>query len=458
MSDMVIHEVYFGKTKELLEIERLIGVMRDKYGPNSMDKKDGVLKNYMTKGKRKYSNSSPEILKINRLFEKAFGFDSFFLMIIHANIANAFTMPVSLCLDAPESTHKLKASLNGFKKTGGDKTLVCIFDGIFFNPDLTSAEVLGVILHEIGHNFQTAISPECRGFSYVDRIIQAIMIPVQIGSIVVNDDLSTKQKAITVGMVGITMPLIFNTTRKKIIDGYKQALEDRPEVIESIHSTNITISAIQGPIVVVKDIINIVRTLIRGLMPISVYTKIVSHNITNAILNSFDERGEIIADRFATAYGYGAECQSGLYKCKKKGYGMPSQEMIRKIPILNIYYDLINLPFLIIQNIIGCHPNDIFRTKDSLDYMRKELENEDLDPKLKAEMEAQVIKLEQNVKDLTNPKDMGFFFTNTWSATMLTLFNGDPKAVILGAGVGKDFDNAFERNLEIVKRVKEERG
>ena len=110
-----INEVYFGKTKELLEIESLIGVIREKYGPK---KGDNIINKYVYKGDRAKTNSSPEMLKINRLFEKAFGFESFFLMVIHLGTQNAMTMPVSGCLDAPEDTHKIQASCKGFKKNG----------------------------------------------------------------------------------------------------------------------------------------------------------------------------------------------------------------------------------------------------------------------------------------------------------------------------------------------------
>ena len=453
MSDMVIHEVYFGKTKELLQIESLIGEVRDKYGVKSIDKKDGALKNYVYKGKRKYSNSSPEMLKINRLFEKAFGFESFFLMIIHMGIANAFTAPVSGCLDSPEDTHTIEASMKGFKKTGKDKTFVCIFDGLFFNPDLTNAEVLGIILHEIGHNFQTAISPVCRGFSYIDRIMRIITIPITIGSVITSDELSTKGKIGNLASLGLAVPALFDNLRGKIIDNYKKVLQNDKETIIAINDTNLVTSAISGPIGVIKDIKSIAFKLAHGILSPVMFFKVIAMNIGNIALSGMDERGEIIADRFATAYGYGAECQSAMYKARKQGFGMPSQKVIREIPILNVYYDLISLPYNIIGNIIDCHPNQIYRSKDSLDFMEKELKKEDIDPKLRAEMQQQINKLRGNIKDLTDITEKGFFFTNAWSAIMLTLFNGDPKAVIAGIGVDKDFDNAFNNNLEMVKRA-----
>lgn len=446
-----INEVYFGKTKELFEIEKLIGVIRDKYGMKSAAGQNAVQK-YIYKGDRAKTNSSPEMLKINRLFEKAFGFESFFLLVIHLGTQNAMTMPVSGCLDAPEDTHKIESSVKGFKKSGRDKTFVCIFDGIFFNEKLTPAEVLGVILHEIGHNFQTAISPVCRGFSYIDRIIRLIMIPISVAGEIASDS-SVSQKVGYIAQLGLALPLLSDTIRGKLVKKYVETLKDQPEISEAIASQNLIIGAVAGPMAVVKHAIYIVKKLAIGLIPPAIFFKVIAKSIANIALNGLDERGEIIADKFATAYGYGAECQSALIKCRDMGYGMPTEVIMRKIPILNMYYDLIDIPYQMLSNIIDCHPNQIYRSKDSLDYLEKELAKEDLDPKMKAEIKTQCLKLRKNIDDLTDMTNSGFVFTNAWSAIMLTLFNGDPKASLFAIGSAEEFDRAFQNNLAIVQRA-----
>lgn len=440
-----VNEVYFGKTKELLEIENLIGQIRDKYGMKSA-KGQSAVQAYLKKGDRAKTNSSPEMLKINRLFEKAFGFESFFLMVIHMGTQNAMTMPVSGCLDAPEDTHKIQSSVKGFKKSGRDKTFVCIFDGIFFNEKLTNAEVLGVILHEIGHNFQTAISPVCRGFSYIDRIIRAIMIPISIATSIM------QRRFGSAALQTAMLPTIFDSARGEMVVNYKKSLESNPEVSESINATQVVMGAALAPLAIVKSIKRIVTILARGLMPIKMFVDIIANNIGSIALNGIDERGEIIADKFAAAYGYGAECQSALVKCREMGFGMPTEAIMRKIPILNAYYDLLNVPYQILGNIIDCHPEQIARSKYTLDMLNKELEREDLDPKLRAEIKTQTIKLQKNIDELTDMTKMGFIFTNAWSALMLTVFNGDPKAMLFNKGTDEDFERAFNNNLEEVKR------
>ena len=45
-----------------------------------------------------------------------------------------------------------------FKKEAGYAAIVCIYAGLIFNPNYSTEEIMAIIMHEIGHNFQEAIS------------------------------------------------------------------------------------------------------------------------------------------------------------------------------------------------------------------------------------------------------------------------------------------------------------
>lgn len=445
-----INEVYFGKTKELLQIENLIGTMREKYGDPKWDGSPKTFVNSLIfKGDRSKVNSSNELIKINRLFEEAFGFGGFFLMVIHMDVVNAFTAPVSACLDAPEDTHKIIASTKGFKKNGRDKTFVCVFDGIFFNPKMTNAEVLGIILHEIGHNFQTAISPICRGFSYIDRLYRIITLPAQIIAQVEKNPSSIPGIALMLGSTSI------NFTRKWVISAYKDAISKQPATVECINAQNLILNAALKPLAIIRSIKSMIYKL-SGVY-LQKFFQIVQHSVMDIIFSVVDERGEIIADKFAAAYGYGAECQSAMIKAREIGFGDPATNILQNIPIVATYLDLMSVPMKVLQNIIDCHPADVFRAKDTLDYLERELDKQDLDPKMKKEIQNQIRISKENVKKYTDLTDTKFVFTNAYAALMLTVFNGDPKALLLGLGSSEEFDRAFEKNLEMVNRREQDR-
>ena len=445
-----VNEVYFGKTKELLQIEKLIGVIRDKYGDPKWDGKASTFVNSMIyKGDRYKVNACKELISINKLFEQAFGFGLFSLIIIHTDMVNAFTAPVCMCLDAPEETHKLVASTTGFKKSGGDKTFVCVFDGIFFNPKMTNAEVLGIILHEVGHNFQTAISPICRGASYISRLYNIINIPIDIGKIISQDPRQVP------GYLMVTGMLSTNVIRSKWIKMYKDAMSKSPAAVETAHATNLLVNAAMKPLAIFRSFKNIINVLTGKTL--IYFFDILKGNVQRMLLSTLDERGEIIADKFATVYGYGAECQSAMVKAREIGFGDPATMILQKIPIISTYLDLMNVPMKVLQNIIDCHPADVFRAKDTLDYLERELAKENVDPRLKKEIQNQIKMSKENVKKYTDILDTKFMFTNAYAALMLTVFNGDPKALIFGIGSNEDFDRAFEKNLEMVNRREQEK-
>ena len=58
--DIVVHEVYFGKNKYLLEAEKILGKMRKDYQFHQSK-----------------INMSKDMLKFNRLIEKSFGLECF---------------------------------------------------------------------------------------------------------------------------------------------------------------------------------------------------------------------------------------------------------------------------------------------------------------------------------------------------------------------------------------------
>lgn len=144
-----INEVYFGKTKEILAIEKQLDLVRNKY-----------MNRYLT---NIFVNNDPDLLKLNRMIEDYFGFGCFSLNIINEPTINAFTIPIDFRL-REGGTGKIKSDLivnkNTFKfeKSADYTCMVYIYSGIIFNSEFTTGEVMAMILHEIGHNFYSAIN------------------------------------------------------------------------------------------------------------------------------------------------------------------------------------------------------------------------------------------------------------------------------------------------------------
>lgn len=85
LNDMAINEVYFGKTPELMAIEKQLDVFRNKY-----------------MGRYVFNmsvNSDEDLLKFDRMMEDFFGFGCFTLHVHNQAACNAFTLPVDYRYD-----------------------------------------------------------------------------------------------------------------------------------------------------------------------------------------------------------------------------------------------------------------------------------------------------------------------------------------------------------------------
>ena len=141
-----INEVYFGKTPEILAMEKQLHKFRSKYMGR-------YISNISV-------NSDEDLLKFNRMVEDYFGFGCFTLHIQNEIMPNAFTLPLDYRIDVGLTSNSIEKGVNHFKlnKKLDYTGIVYITSAVMFNSDFTTPEVMAVILHEIGHNFYFALS------------------------------------------------------------------------------------------------------------------------------------------------------------------------------------------------------------------------------------------------------------------------------------------------------------
>ena len=149
-----VNEAYFGKTPQLLELENAIGELRESYS---------FMRDY---------TATPEIKRIEDAVIAQFNMEYFSLNIIPQNIPNAFTYPIGTRFDIVKSDrlsdYVIADQKNGykFKKGNGFVIITAIYGGVLANPNFTNAEVVAILLHEIGHNFADVISEDVKLANY----------------------------------------------------------------------------------------------------------------------------------------------------------------------------------------------------------------------------------------------------------------------------------------------------
>lgn len=343
-----LNEVYFGKDV-VLPLQKQLHRIRHKLADKQITSK---------------TNLDPEILKFNRLAKKIFGFKTFTMYLQPSPFANAYAFSIDTFFSPQESEllyNSLISSPEGFKYNNAFANVnlvIAIHSELIDNTIYSDAELIAVILHEIGHGF-----------------FQAVVM--------------NKENRVYDTSVFITSMLsLFKSIKKKT----------KPKLI--------SLDSIKDS--VIKDI-----ELLGNFPPVFAGKSIINYMKNNSMsanlkFNRAAYTNEKFADTFASMYGYGLELHSGLMKMMqntyKDVYGVKSYpKWVETIGVCHLYsLDLM----LYILGIQDEHPQQLARAKTTIEYLKKELDNEGLDPKLKAEITKKINDIENLIQEYINfPKD-----------------------------------------------------
>lgn len=402
----IFNEAYFGKTKSILAIEKQLDKFRRKY--TRMVFNPTV-------------NTDPDLIKLNRMFEKEFGFDTFCLEIENVPMANACTIPVSYRYDTKKNGKDLIISNDGykFKPEFGYAGVVIVYSGIIFNDEFTTPEVMAIILHEIGHNFQAAISRKNGILCNVFTSIYTIEVIVY----------SMMQNASPMELLSNTNLFIkFNTKIVKIIQ------EDIPGFYNIITAISDIKGLFLGAIMQFSDLIDI---LTLGIANFSIFPNIIKNKISNPfslLLLPLQYKNERIADNFATMYGYGAELSSAVIKFDTGMNDVGIMKAFNNIPVLSTIVHMNSLPVEILSTALDEHPEGISRAVDQLALLKHELDNKDLDPKMRTKILTDIKKCEKELEKIEKLKfslDDPYAARNVYNKVLLGLGGKTWKEVVI---------------------------
>lgn len=341
----LLQEVYFGRAP-VAPLQKQLSKFRHK------------LKN---KQVTSATNFDPEIVKFNRLAEKIFGFKTFSLYIQPNNMPNAYAFSVDALLTDDEKKAvyaSLSASSTGFKYNNAfaNVSLVCAINSSLINADwATDEELMAVILHETGHGFFEAVTSK-------------------------DTEYSTSRKLTTI-----------------LLSINKFALEKVKE--GKLVSTKI-----------VDNELGRLRNLISGVKKslFGIRSRLFESMDDNLKKNRIGYTNEKFADVFAASYGYGDAHHSIQIKMfdhiYRDAFGVRKYNKLQEIIKMYRLYinDLLEYTF----NMQDEHPAQLGRIKTSVDYIKKELSKEGLDPKLKRELMEELDRLNLLIKEFIEyPKD-----------------------------------------------------
>lgn len=416
--------------------EQLLSITEAYFGDDILKKAQTHLSNYR---KDVMENSSflkyshPELIAFDREIEKIFGFYVFDLNIVEAKLTNAGTLPISW-KPGYNLRNPNKCTFN--RKTGykydPELKYCCsmdIYTGIFANPEYTDREVMAVILHEIGHNFQeVALDYDGKfGLNFIKRNMGALMyFKVIVDSIV--QSITKANPMIAVDTVKSLVESLFTTSmwfERMEADATKLFARSFPAAFRTLDifmtgtgKVSGFLTDIVGSVMYLFNtfllynpltlLLNVGITLLGGMNPINMVTLGVAYN---------EER---FADNFATMYGYGPETASVQKKFATHGFTNSAQNVLNHSPMIGAFADLVWAPINVATRMFDEHPSHTVRMEDQAKLLRRELERNSNNPRMKQQIKKEMLEVEAIAREFDE------CYRNTLSANDISKWE-DPK-------------------------------
>lgn len=425
IESLILNEAYFGNSPELEALQKQLTKARSKFlGVKLIDK---YLSNF---------NTDPELTKLNRQFEQMFGFNAFCLNIEPNTAHNAYVFPTSFKIDSVSYDNNHIVTTNTgtkYKKEYEVSAIVFISSSLWVSDEFTDREVLAIILHEIGHHFQSTVS----SLSCANGYIMSTMNLITFIHIICNG-ININQRNIN-GIVSMS-----NTTEKFVLKKIEKLKQTNPELIDCYNKILGLKAAIDGTVI---DLDQSVQNIHLLLSPISGML----HNIISGAIHTFINdplalfkaligfNDETVADNFVTMYGYAPDLSTALNKINKGSVGYRSIKF-RKQGILSSYYNIMTNLADLLFGLSNVHPNNISRITDQLKYLEYELEKQNVDPKMRKEIKKDIEKMNKLLKSI-NTKSKNTFSNEAYDMLLLFLFKDG------------DLKNSFLKNTDRYKEI-----
>lgn len=363
---------------------------------------DTLLKNaqnYLTKYRNKYlgksniipkMHSDPDLIKFSREIENVFGFSVFSLVINEDKSINACTIPIGSRIGIGNVNKGFDINNKGIKFDKNDKyvCIVLINSGLIMSKNFSDREIMAIILHEIGHNFNANFLKHGTIYSIYSQLMNIASILLQ--PIILDPDVYSSY----------TIYSGLSTMGTKM---YVDNIEDVKRNDRKTFNALVELNQITRSIL--TTVLETFQWIMIFTMPLYFLLRLIGSALAN-LIPAMDfgvgYRNEKLSDSFATIYGYGADASSAFLKFD--GYVDKVTKDMKKNKIWSILAGYILLPYTAIAMAFDEHPPTAARIRDQIDYINNELETANLDPKLVKELKTQKKDIEQLLEKLYDPK------------------------------------------------------
>ena len=388
-----ITEAYYGRSKHLLAAQKAIKELLDML--YSEYKGGGEDFSGYAEGFNKIANSSKGrklISAVEQAFKKQFGFKEFNLIISREWSLmgpNAFTIQ-GVVYWAGSSGMKnflpLKQKSGGYYDTNHDYICTVFTTSLLFGVyKLTPEEIMGLLLHEIGHNFQ------CTPLCNIAKTIPFLDIYQQIKSINRNPTfmkiLNLIYSAPSEFFGNELWAKIFRECEQywdSMTAGTRKAWDEFFQYNWITNTQIMTAIPFLFPVLFGKQMLD----MIRYPNPLEIFASVCGYS------------GEVFADSFAVAYGYGAGLSSALSKIERSVFIQYNELLSKDSPVKPIYeLSAVTLEIMMAMFNMDAHPSTQKRIINTIDKLERELKSGELPPNLKKQALNDLAKSRKMYKD-----------------------------------------------------------
>lgn len=435
-----LDEAFVPKSKGMKEMEKCLHELRTPYlvDYNSIG---FFVKRF--ESAEKAIQDDPNLIKFCKLMEKEFVFESMSLVILRSDKMNALTLPVSRSIDKFKEQKMLDSTGMRYLKEARVNITVMITDSLLFNDQFTDAEILSILLHEIGHNFSQS------GIKYLEyiRMGRYCVDFIVAMRILLNKDIGTLLQASVNGGIDRGRELETRRFLSNYVDelgrvmgtnlpgqfagAYRIALAFFTAIITPIISSDLFRSTI-NKVFRANDIaakaskkswdliLSILATVYGIKLRITEFEESLlafKYVMANGFLNSdilsssinkymynllqFDLFvDESFSDKFVALHGYGPEFVMAISKLNRESYRFGFTETVDKFPFIG---ELFAINYMISKGAVELlsgdpHPLIGSRIKSQLDILEADLKDTSLNPKTRAALKDEIDRTRESIE------------------------------------------------------------
>lgn len=306
---------------------------------------------------------------------------------------NSFTYGQIIPTRTPDKIEVTKEGYR-YKKDANISSIIAVYPDLVFGPQYTSEENFAIFLHEIGHNFQSALNHTILSLNAATGVFQLLIDFLRYGPLEPAVNLMWSSETIK----DSTNKFLNSVSSNKVIG----CIYSVTSVLLYTLSTfkNLVFGLMQVTMAPINIIINALYRLLPFMLELLT---------GNAQLGYYEER---FSDGFAASYGFGEPLITALSKMGGKvNSSAIVNDMITNIPIVGHLYTAACIPGFLLWSLIDVHPSFEDRAMSIVKDLKTDLNDPSTPPQMKAQLKKEIDNYEKAMdtyfkesKKISNPK------------------------------------------------------